>query len=103
MGVVAVIFTTLALATGTAIPPASAQFWIVMIWLIVLSAFGGYGLYWYLLQRVGVTRVNTLMFLIPTITTAGLAPALAAVWIVTRTPPPTTTAIVHDATARDRE
>lgn len=95
----AVIFTTLALVTGTAAPPASGSFWIAMAWLIVLPTFGGYGLYWYLLQRIGVTRVNTLMFLVPpvtalwgaamfaepftAVTATGLALALTATWIVT--------------------
>ncbi len=97
----AVIFTGLALATGTAVPPVSATFWTAMSWLIVLSTFGGYGLYWHLLRRVGVTQVNTLMFLVPPVTTLwgavmfdepltpvtvlGLAFALTAVWLVTRT------------------
>ena len=34
----------------------------------LLSTFGGYGLYWLLLERVGITRVNTLMFLVPPVT-----------------------------------
>ncbi|WP_016700388.1 DMT family transporter [Actinoalloteichus spitiensis] len=96
----AVVFSAIALATGSAAPPTSGQFWIAMSWLVVLSTFGGYGLYWYLLRRVGVTRVNTLMFLVPPVTTlwgglmfdepltagtaVGLTLALAATWAVTR-------------------
>lgn len=96
----AVVFTALAIGSGTVVPPASAMFWITTAWLIVLSTFGGYGLYWYLLGRIGVAQVNTLMFLVPpvtavwgalmfgepfTLTTAiGLAMALVATWIVTR-------------------
>ncbi len=96
----AVVFTALAVATGTALPPASARFWLAMAWLIVFATFGGYGLYWLLLDRVGVTAVNTLMFLVPAATTiwgtlmfgepfsawtgTGLALALAATWLVPR-------------------
>lgn len=96
----AIICTLIAVSTGTAVPPAAAQFWFALAWLIGLSTFGGYGLYWYLLRRHGVTRVNTLMFLVPPVTAlwgaaafqepftaataAGLAIALVATWIVTR-------------------
>jgi drug/metabolite transporter (DMT)-like permease len=64
----AVIFSALGVATGTAVPPGTAQFWVAIVWLVVLSTFGGYGLYWLLLRRVGVTRVNTLMFLMAPVT-----------------------------------
>lgn len=95
----AVVFTGLAVATGTALPPGTARFWVAMAWLVAFSTFGGYGLYWFLLGRVGVTRVNTLMFLVPPVTTVwgavmfgepftattagGLGLALAATWLVT--------------------
>ncbi|MDT7797017.1 MAG: hypothetical protein QOI78_450 [Actinomycetota bacterium] len=98
----AVVFTVLAVATGAAIPPAAGRFWLAMAWLIVFATLGGYGLYWLLLDRAGVTRVNTLMFLVPSATTiwgalmfgepfgpltiTGLALALAATWLVARTP-----------------
>jgi drug/metabolite transporter (DMT)-like permease len=59
----AVIFTVLALVTGEALPPATPTFWIATTWLILLPTLGGYGLYWILLTRIGVTPVNTLMFL----------------------------------------
>jgi drug/metabolite transporter (DMT)-like permease len=96
----AVVFTALAVATGAAAPPASARFWIAMAWLIVFATLGGYGLYWLLLDRIGVTAVTTLMFLVPAATTiwgtlmfgepfsawtvAGLALALAATGLVSR-------------------
>jgi drug/metabolite transporter (DMT)-like permease len=64
----ATVFTALALATGTATPPSSARFWIAMTWLMVLPTFGGYGLYWVLVERIGVTAVNGLMFLMPPVT-----------------------------------
>lgn len=96
----AVVFAALALATGTAVPPAAPSFWVAMAWLVVLSTFGGYGLYWLLLGRLGVTRVNTLMFLMAPVTAVwgavmfgesftpatalGLALGLVAVRVVSR-------------------
>lgn len=64
----ALVFTTAALTTGTATPPATGSFWLATIWLVTLSTFGGYGLYWLVLQRSGVTAVNTLMFLMAPVT-----------------------------------
>ncbi|WP_159793228.1 DMT family transporter [Puerhibacterium puerhi] len=66
----AAVFAGLALATGTAAPPRAASFWVAVAWLVVLSTFGGYGLCWVLLRRVGVTTVDGLMFLVPAVTTA---------------------------------
>ncbi|WP_217427976.1 DMT family transporter [Microlunatus speluncae] len=63
-----VIFTGLAVAAGQVVPPLTPGFWIALAWLIVLPTFGGYGLYWLLLRRLGVTAVNTLMFLVPPVT-----------------------------------
>ncbi|WP_405655608.1 DMT family transporter [Streptomyces sp. RK9] len=96
----AVIFTVLALALGAAAPVAETSFWAAIGWLVVLSTFGGYGLYWLILRRGGVTRVNTLMFLMAPVTAlwgaamfgepfgvqtvAGLAVGLAAVAVVHR-------------------
>ncbi len=64
----AVIFTVLAAGTGAVAPPASGSFWTAVVWLVVLSTFGGYGLYWLILRRSGVTKVNTLMFLMAPVT-----------------------------------
>ncbi|MFF5479447.1 DMT family transporter [Streptomyces sp. NPDC012935] len=96
----AVLFTAFALSTGAAAPPAEAGFWAAIGWLVVLSTFGGYGLYWMILRRSGVTKVNTLMFLMAPVTAVwgafmfgehfsaqtaiGLAVGLAAVVIVYR-------------------
>ncbi|MBC2878397.1 MULTISPECIES: DMT family transporter [Streptomyces] len=96
----AVIFTALALSAGSAKPPAELSFWAAITWLVALSTFGGYGLYWLILRRSGVTKVNTLMFLMAPVTAvwgalmfgepfgpqtaAGLAVGLAAVFIVHR-------------------
>ncbi|MCL7494041.1 DMT family transporter [Streptomyces sp. MCA2] len=96
----AVLFTALAAGTGSLQPPASLSFWVAVGWLVVLSTFGGYGLYWLILRRRGVTEVNTLMFLMAPVTAlwgaamfgepfgpqtaAGLALGLAAVAVVHR-------------------
>ncbi|MFF7167763.1 DMT family transporter [Streptomyces sp. NPDC008086] len=96
----AVLFTALAVGTGAAAPPAEAGFWVAISWLVVLSTFGGYGLYWIILRRSGVTEVNALMFLMAPVTAVwgalmfgepfgvqtalGLGIGLAAVVIVQR-------------------
>lgn len=96
----AVIFTALAVGAGAAAPPAELSFWTAITWLVVLSTFGGYGLYWLILRRSGVTKVNTLMFLMAPVTAVwgalmfgepfgpqtalGLAVGLAAVLVVHR-------------------
>ncbi|GAA4332008.1 DMT family transporter [Streptomyces venetus] len=96
----AVLFSLLALAGGAAAPPADSGFWVAVAWLVGLSTFGGYGLYWLILERSGVTEVNTLMFLMAPVTAVwgalafgepfgvrtalGLALCLAAVVIVHR-------------------
>lgn len=64
----ALVFTATALTTGTATPPTTGTFWLATLLLITLSTFGGYGLYWLVLQRSGVTAVNTLMFLMAPVT-----------------------------------
>ncbi|TPQ21077.1 DMT family transporter [Streptomyces sporangiiformans] len=68
VGTSAVAFTALAAGTGAAAPPASASFWSAVAWLVILSTFGGYGLYWLILRRSGVTKVNALMFLMAPVT-----------------------------------
>lgn len=62
------VFAVLALASGTFLPPASGRFWLATVWLVVLSTFGGYGHYWLLVERIGATPVNSLMFLIAPVT-----------------------------------
>ncbi|OUC85444.1 EamA family transporter [Streptomyces swartbergensis] len=64
----AVLFSALALSVGAAAPPAEGGFWVAVAWLVGLSTFGGYGLYWLILKRSGVTKVNTLMFLMAPVT-----------------------------------
>ncbi|MFF9810966.1 DMT family transporter [Streptomyces coeruleorubidus] len=64
----AVLFSALALSTRAAAPPAEGGFWVAVAWLVGLSTFGGYGLYWLILRRSGATKVNTLMFLMAPVT-----------------------------------
>ncbi|MFJ6073003.1 DMT family transporter [Streptomyces sp. NPDC093065] len=96
----AVLFSALAVGTGSAVPPADSSFWLATAWLVVLPTFGGYGLYWLILRRSGVTEVNTLMFLMAPVTAVwgalafgepfgpqtalGLTAGLAAVVVVRR-------------------
>ncbi|WDG32311.1 DMT family transporter [Streptomyces sp. CA-278952] len=117
-----VVFTALAVGTGTALPPAEPAFWGAVGWLVVLSTFGGYGLYWLILRRSGVTAVNTLMFLMAPVTAVwgalmfgepfgprtvlGLALGLVAVVVVHRGAAPRgdghTADQARDPAARDR-
>ncbi|MGW0756639.1 DMT family transporter [Streptomyces sp. NPDC002814] len=99
----ALVFTVAAFAAGAAAPSSAPSFWLATVWLVTLSTFGGYGLYWLVLQRSGVTQVNTLMFLMAPVTAVwgaamfgelftvqtavGLAVALSAVAVVHRASP----------------
>lgn len=96
----AVLFSALAVGGGAAAPPADSSFWVATAWLVVLPTFGGYGLYWLIMRRSGITEVNTLMFLMAPVTAVwgalmfgehfgpqtalGLAVGLAAVVVVRR-------------------
>lgn len=62
------LLTAAAVLTGTAVPPASRDFWVATAWLVVLATLGGYGLYWLLVERIGVVPVNSLMFLVAPVT-----------------------------------
>lgn len=97
-GVSAVLFTALAGATGTLIPPADPGFWGAVAWVVVLSTLGGYGLYWANLARTSVARVSALLYLTPPTTLlwtwlmfgdpvgagalAGMGVCVLAVWLV---------------------
>lgn len=62
--VTAVLLLAIAVATGTLIPPASASFWLAVVLTAVFPTLAAYGLYWWLLQRVGITALQALLFLI---------------------------------------
>lgn len=46
-------------------PPPAPAFWTAVAWVVLLSTFGGYGLYWLNLKRSSVTRVSSLIYLTP--------------------------------------
>ena len=84
--VTAVLLMGLAGAVGEASPPAAVDFWLAVVWLIVLASLGGYVMYVFVAARQGATVVSTLLFLTPPttmlwvylmfgtqVTTAGLA------------------------------
>ncbi|MEV0981046.1 DMT family transporter [Streptomyces sp. NPDC049915] len=108
-----VVFTALAVSVGAAKPPLEPSFWAAITWLVLLSTFGGYGLYWLILNRSGTTQVNTLMFLMAPVTAVwgalmfgepfgaqtalGLAIGLTAVVVVRRGATSSTKAHVRQA------
>ncbi|GAA2296125.1 DMT family transporter [Streptomyces kunmingensis] len=115
----AVVFTALAVAAGQVAPPAAPSFWLAIAWLVGLSTFGGYGLYWVVLRRRGLTQVNTLMFLMAPVTAVwgalmfgesfgvrtalGLALGLAAVGVVQRGAPRKPAHVSGGTPSRPRE
>lgn len=60
----AVALLVLAAVTGTLVPPASVTFWITAALAAVFPTLAAYGLYWWLLRRIGITALNALLFLI---------------------------------------
>lgn len=57
---------------GALVPPASASFWVAVGFAAAFPTLAAYGLYWWLLRRVGITALNALLFLIaPTTALAG--------------------------------
>ncbi|WP_309104918.1 DMT family transporter [Microbacterium sp.] len=64
VSVTAVALVVLALMTGTFVPPSSASFWFAALFAAAFPTLAAYGLYWWLLRRVGITALNALLFLI---------------------------------------
>ncbi|MFB7252170.1 DMT family transporter [Microbacterium sp. NPDC056234] len=57
---------------GALVPPASASFWFAVVFAAASPTLAAYGLYWWLLRRVGITALNALLFLVaPTTAAAG--------------------------------
>jgi drug/metabolite transporter (DMT)-like permease len=97
-----VVFTAAAAVAGRLAPPMTAGFWWAVLWVVVLSTFGGYGCYLLTLRALGATGVSTLLFLTPPTTMVwallmfgepvglptfvGLAGCAAAVWLVLARP-----------------
>lgn len=62
--VTAALLLVVGAATGTLAPPASASFWLAAALTAAFPTLAAYGLYWWLLRRVGITVLNALLFLI---------------------------------------
>jgi drug/metabolite transporter (DMT)-like permease len=78
--VAAGVFCTVAAADGHLSPPPAVGFWVAIGWLVVLSTFGGYGSFLFVVRRSGATRASTLLYL--------TAPATALwAWLLLDQPP----------------
>jgi drug/metabolite transporter (DMT)-like permease len=62
--VTAVLLLAVSVATGSFVPPASASFWLAVVLTALFPTLAAYGLYWWLLRRVGITALQALLFLI---------------------------------------
>ncbi|MFD5600422.1 DMT family transporter [Leucobacter sp. NPDC058333] len=72
VAVTAVVLVPVAAVFGALAPPASGSFWLAVVFASVFPTLGAYGLYWWLLRRVGITALNALLFLVaPTTAAAG--------------------------------
>jgi len=72
VAVVVVVLAIIAIATGTAAPPATASFWLTTAFAAAVPSLLAYGLYWWLIRRIGVTSLNALLFAVaPTTAVAG--------------------------------
>ncbi|WP_120493166.1 DMT family transporter [Microbacterium phyllosphaerae] len=70
--VMAVLLLVIAAMAGALVPPSSASFWLAVVLTAVFPTLAAYGLYWWLLRRVGITALQALLFLIaPTTSLAG--------------------------------
>ena len=63
--VAAAVFCGAAAVDRDLTPPSAAGFWVAIGWLVVLSTFGGYGTYLFVVRRSGATRASTLLYLTP--------------------------------------
>lgn len=63
--VAALVFGAVAGTRGQLVPPAGAEFWTAMAWLVLLSTVGGYGSYLFVVRRSGATAASTLLYLTP--------------------------------------
>lgn len=93
----AILFFPLAALDGGITPEMTQPFAYAVGWFILLSTFAGYGLYWACLARTSATRVASLIYLTPPVTTvwaflmfgepitltavAGLLLSMTGVWL----------------------
>lgn len=72
VAVAAVAVVVMAAVTGTLVPPDTLSFWAAVVLSAIFPTLAAYGLYWWLLRRVGITALNALLFLVaPTTALAG--------------------------------
>lgn len=61
-----------AVLAGQAVPPTTATFWWTVVFVALSPTLAAYGLYWYLVGRLGITALNALLFCVaPTTAVAG--------------------------------
>ncbi|WP_206490122.1 DMT family transporter [Rhodococcus sp. KRD162] len=61
----AVSFMTWSVLAGDAAPPMTGGFGAAIVWTVVLSTFGAYGAFLYVVRRSGPTRASVLLYLTP--------------------------------------
>ncbi|WP_105033290.1 DMT family transporter [Cryobacterium aureum] len=72
--VTSLALVVIAAVTGTLVPPATLTFWLATVISAIVPTLAAYGLYWWLLRRVGITVLNALLFLVaPATALAGAA------------------------------
>ena len=69
--VTAALFLVIAGAAGQLVPPASGSFWLAVVLTALFPTLAAYGLYWWLLRRVGITALQALLFLMAPATAVG--------------------------------
>lgn len=98
----AALFLPLAFFNGGLMPEMTTDFAYAVVWFVLFSTLAAYGLYWINLTRTSATRVSSLIYLTPPVTTIwaffmfdeaitlmttiGFALSLAGVWLA-QTPP----------------
>ncbi|MCX8568351.1 DMT family transporter [Aminobacter sp. MET-1] len=96
----AVLFGICALAQGEIAPPMTREFAIGMVWLVLISTFAAYSVYYTMLRMFPVAKVSAAIYLSPPVTMLwawalfaepltpamflGLAVTLVGVWLTSR-------------------
>lgn len=61
----ALVFAAAAAVRGGIAPPSDGAFWWAIVWVVVLSAVGGYGCYLLVVRQGGPTLASALLYLTP--------------------------------------
>lgn len=67
--ITSVLFLPLAYFNGGIVPEISLNFAYAVAWFVLFSTLGAYGLYWQILSKSSATRVSSLIYLTPPVTT----------------------------------